>query len=206
MRFSPGFIKSARVGSITFHASATSGGDTITVPATVIAGDILVLHEWGDGNPTGGTPTGWTTIADIGGMSDERVVASYKLAVLADAGASITGLLSGGSSPDEFKVMAVFRPDVPAALLTLADVASEVADDPSAQVINASGGTPPLVALGFYKGGTPSMSPTEDGTVTGPDGFPPIKYKIYNSSPADVTVDATSAGRNCLASCYISAA
>lgn len=81
--------------------------------------------------------------------------------------------------------------------------------NPAPQVITASSGTPPLVVIGCFgvRGGISgwSFSPTQDGSITFNDIA--MAHKIYNSSPADVTIDMADLGNvNTLISCYLQVA
>lgn len=197
--------------SIAFQTSGVSSGSTITVPAGVIAGDILVMHDFTESSgatPTAVVPTGWTQIGNDTDTGSRRQVTSYKLAVGGDAGATVTGM----SDVKHDKMMLVFRPTVAATTLTLGSVHAEGSSPaPSNQLCAASGGTVPLVVLGFWaSNGTVSprgMTITKDGEVhqaANNDTY--TDYKIYNSSPADITFSMGDFGQNFLTSCYISAA
>lgn len=208
MNFAPGWFpgiaaaaKVVPVTSLAFHASATATGTgTLTVPATVQAGDILCLKE--KGSAVNAAPTDYTVLANTAG-----IVISYKRATAADASATVP---SGSSLVTATRrELLVFRGDVPANSITGHDPAADnqATGNPAAQVVNASGGTPPLIVLASYNStGTVdprSFTPAKDAEVNA-DTTSYFAYKIYNSSPADVTVDMDDEGSaNMLASGYI---
>jgi hypothetical protein len=147
-------------------------------------------------------PSGFTSILYQSHETVRRTICSFKIADGTEAGTSITGM--DGTSADA-KIMAVFSTSGASSAIAY-DVAFESTDgDPTAQTINASGGSAPLVVIGFVRQVTTtsqSMSPAQDGTVG--SGQNVGYYKIYNSSPADVTFDCGDGGNaNALMSFYI---
>ena len=209
----PGFIAAAaELTTLSFFASSTSEIATITLPANIEAGDIIVLFDAGNeaGIPTSVVPTGFTSIFDVGteiGVIDARRIASYKIAVGTEGGTNITGMNSGEME----KVALVFRGNIPVTSVNVADIATEATSgNPAAQVINASGGAVPLVLVGCVNsltnlGASDSFSPAADAVVsTGADTN--VYYKVYNSSPADHTLDMGDPGTgNFLGSFYMEA-
>ena len=198
--------------TLSFLASATSTGSTITVPATVQAGDLLLYFDRARNGaitpPTSVTPTGFTLIGTSITASFTRVNLSYKIAVGTEASTNITGM--NGNSQNN-KIMLVFRGSSPLVSVTPASVAEEATTgDPSAQVVTASGGTPPLIVVAQYATeANPvdprTFSPAEDAEIAnGTTHY--AKYKIYNTAPADVTVDKDDDGTNFLRSCYLQCA
>lgn len=192
------------VTSLAFHDSATaSGTGTLTVPATVQAGDIICVKE--NGSSVNAAPSGYTILANTAG-----IVLSYKIATGADASATVpsgSSLVAGTR-----RELLVFRGDVPANTVTGHDPAAinEATANPASQTVNASGGTPPLIVLASYNStgavDPRSFSPAKDAEVN-TDTTSYFAYKIYNSSPADVTVDMDDEGStNKLASGYIQVA
>lgn len=221
MTLLPGYLPpgAAGVGGVTITqvASATSTANTIVAPANIIAGDILVLLDRAIStitSPTAVVPTGFTSISNLTGsvpsaFGSQRQIASFKLAVGTEGGGTITGM--DGNVSDS-KVLVVFRPSIPAILLTLLGVGGQsIATDPTAQVVPSSAGAPPLIVLGFYgvSAGTIDpciMTPDKDGEVAqGTVNY--IAWKIFNTSPLNVSVDMddedTDAGGNILQSCFI---
>ena len=181
------------ITSIVMHASTTSTASTIVVPATVQAGDILVLFDRpvSGGLPAAVVPSGWSA-GNQSGTGNFRMFVSYKLAVNADAGATVTGMAGSLSNA---KMMYVFRPDIPALVLTPGSIVSSVVVSPSVAdptvTTLAGSATAPLVVIGAYsRNGVISprtMSPAKDGEINASTSAY-LAYKIYNSSPANVTV------------------
>lgn len=198
-------VATAVAQSIAFRSSATSSAATITAPSDIVAGDLIVLYDRAtntSGVPTSVVPTGFTSILDQSHEGVRRTICSFKIANGSEASASITGM--DGNSADS-KVIAVFSTSGATSAIAY-DAAFESTDgDPATQTINASSGSPPLVAIGFVRQVTAtgqSMSPTQDGTVG--SGQNVGYYKIYNSSPANVIFDCGDGGNaNALMSFYI---
>jgi hypothetical protein len=201
----PGLIvRAGRVASISFHASATSTTSSITGPATIQAGDLLVLSDHSyrsdSATPNAIVPSGFTQIhndVDPGGTNRSRHILSYKIADGAEASASITGL-SGGTLG---KVLLVFRGNVKISSVTIGSpVTSGITDDnPASQSIAASGGTAPLVVLSaYYSNGAidpRTFSTTKDAEVNSA-AYHYFAYKIHNSAPADTSIDMDDDGNN----------
>jgi hypothetical protein len=207
--------EAAAVTSIVQQANAVSVLTTITAPADIIEGDMLVLLD-SAGNvlaaaPSTVVPSGFTSIVNTtgsdGGVTNYRQIASYKLADGSEASSSLTGMASNAGIVR--KVLLVFRPDVPASTLTPADPDGQATTgNPTSQTVTASGGTPPLGVFGCYgSDGTAisprTMSPAKDGEVNSTTGCY-FAWKIYNTSPAAVSVDMDDEGSmNILQSFYV---
>jgi hypothetical protein len=209
------FPPRAHATSITFRSSATSTAEIITAPSDIVAGDILVLidHSNGLSTPTTVIPSGFSALSNVSNPNNRQIL-SYKLANGTEAGASLTGM----SSPTTVqKLLVVFSAG--AAALTPSSFNGEMTDgNPVAQTVSGSGGTPPLVILGAYyaqeaaadpRTFTVGGSPAKDGEVSGTDGFGSelwLAYKIYDSNPADASIDMDDeANGNALQSGYIEA-
>lgn len=197
--------------SLVQQGSATSTAETITAPASIDAGDLLILHDaalGGAGAPGSVIPSGFTSIVDSN-LSKFKSILSYKIADGTEDSASLTGM---NGSTFNAKALYQFRGDVPITSVALSTVNSEAtADNPASQNVSASGGTSPLIVIGAY--GTSSsagvdprtFSPAKDGEISGSvEQY--LAYKIYNSSPADVSIDMDDEGStNILYSLYIEA-
>lgn len=210
--------------TISLINSATSrNSTTITVPSVgrpPVPGDLIVygatIQQSGTTAPT--VPTGFTAITSLGyetGATDILGCLAYKIADGTEGGAVLTG--DSGGAATRVKGIAVFHSD--AGPITAVSVAGKhdegTSGDPAAQVIDASGQAVPLIALALYAWGNgtvataaASMSPAETGSIDDINADASgqklkLKYKIYNSSPADVTVDMADAGLNVLISCRL---
>lgn len=194
------------VVELAFRSSANSTASTITIPSDVVAGDLLVLYDRAtntSGTVTFAVPSGFSTILNQLPVTTIRFVCSYKIATSTDASSSITGM---NGTNDNSKILLAFSTGG-ATTAAAYDIAFQQTDgDPTSQTINASGQTTPLVVLGFIRQQTAtsqSMSPTQDGTAAS-GTTNTAYYKIYNSSPADVTFDCGDGGtQNALMSFYI---
>ena len=194
-------LRAARVQrslSIAFRSSANSTTTTLTAPSDIVAGDLLI---WYDNSlnfstfPTAVVPTGFTQISTTTNATNRRIISAYKIAVGGDASATITGMsfLNAG-----VKGLIVFSTNgATSAAVFDADI-QNTDGDPTAQTVTSSSGTPPLVVIGLIRNQTAnySMTPTEDGVATFSAGQQFGLYKIYNSSPANVTVDTNDGGNN----------
>jgi hypothetical protein len=190
--------------TLSFFASATAtSGATITAPASINAGDLIVLIDWGGmasgSPPTAVTPSGFTKDHDSVNSAlnnDCRLIISRKIAAGTEGGTSITGMSADSNIR---KIMMVFRGSSAIATATPSSFFDSgfTNGDPSAQTVTASGGTPPLVAIGATMcrdtaNPTITMTPN-DGTVSAGTRLR-AGYKIYNASPANVSVDMADAG------------
>jgi hypothetical protein len=203
------------LSTITAALSATSTASTITFPGGIIAGDLIVLLDVAStagSPPSAVTPSGFTQIGSSITGTSTRQTLWLKLA----AGTE-TGNLTGMNGTTNRKAMYVFRGNVAATAVNSGSVGGQMtAGNPTAQNVTASSGTPPLVVIGAYSvfGSSATvnprtMSPAKDGEIeaggAGADAW--LAYKIYNSSPSDVSVDMDDEfSDNGLQSCYITMA
>ena len=206
--------------TLAFYASASSQASTVTVPAGVTTGDLLVLfdaaYETGvtpyTTFPTAVLPSGFTSILNVtnsytsgSNTYNIRRIVSYFIATSDIGGTSITGMNGGG---DEAKALLCSKPSGGIISVTsngLQYQADTGVTDPAAQTITAASGNVPLVALGFASGSI-TASPAYDGVVSNTSGGIPVYacYKVYNNAPQNVTVNTGSASGAFLASCYFS--
>ena len=145
-------------------------------------------------------------------------VDGYRMNYLVAPDSSISGTTpyyaADNNTLNTTNMILVFRPNTTPANVTVNSLNNYadagVLTSPANQTITSGLGTAPLVAIALYEqagGGsitTRSFSPAEDGEVTsGISRF--IKYKIYNSAPANVTVGMTSSSGTArgLASFYL---
>lgn len=207
----------ASVSSLTLGGSATSATSSITCPAGVQSGDIIVVLQFFNDNsvlPSATAPSGFTQIATLNNAVSRRALLSYKKATGSEASTSLTGMTGTGSTQ---YLLYYFRPNTPSTTLTVQSNNSQYLNsgDPTAQTVAASGHTPPLIVIGGWIAG--SLVTTRTFTVAGSDAKDGeineltdracyLAYKLYSSSPADVTVDMADFTANYLFSCDITVA
>lgn len=207
-----GFGTRAQVALTTISQvlSGTSTLSTIAVPLGVQAGDLILLLDTAiaASAPASALPTGFTSISNSGfstGGDSIRHRASYKLANGTEGGVSLTGVNGANSNQKEIYV---FRGNVPATSVTVSTPNVDVlSTNPASQNVAASSGIPPLVVFGCYgSSGTinpRTMSPAKDAELNA-SVRSYLAYKIYDSSPSDVSVDMDDEGDvNALHSFYI---
>ncbi len=208
-----GLMSDTKLTSITaFNSSTSFDSSTLTLPASIQAGDLIVFSDRAvntSGIPTTAVPSNFTSIDNIS-LTNARAILSYKLATGGEGGTSITGM-SGTSTSS--KLCYVFRGNKPATTITVSTPNSQITDgNPTAQSVNASGGVAPLVIIGAYsvwsaqinpRTFTVAGSPAKDGEITdATDHY--LAYKIYNSSPQNASIDMDDEeDRNALQSCWI---
>jgi len=139
-------------------------------------------------------PSGWTAITDYQSFFNDRYQIHYKLLTSSDPNTVVSGL--DGFTGDR-KVMLVFSGNI--RNITVSSVSSEInAGDPSSKTTLAGSGTAPLIVLGNVTDGDFSSTPTfstESPAFDDEVGAAlRVGYKIYNSSPADHTIDQTDLG------------
>lgn len=207
------------LASLSFVTSATVNAssaqpDTITAPAGILAGDLLVLvdiADIGSGTVTLVTPTGWSSAQSVGfggGLAASAI--SYKIADGTESGTTITGINVASNTHN--MMLAVFRGNVPINIVSVHSAAGQVtAGTPTNQVCTAGSGVAPLIVLSVYHSYTTGgaaitargFSTTADGEIT-PNTKNYLDYKIYNASPADTTISmADFSSDNILQSCYL---
>jgi len=195
--------------TLTVGNSATSSATTIICPA-VNAGDLIVLLDRAEGMsvPTTAVPTNFVSIVNSNDGAYFRQIMSYKIATGSEGGTSLTGMVG---SDYTYKGIWTFTGDIAITGVTALSAVGQSTDgNPSVQTVTSGSGVAPLLVFGAatsYKDNTAvlSMTPTEDAVLS-PDSSWQFGYKIYNSSPSNVSVDMADAGyENCLQSCYLEA-
>lgn len=193
--------------TLSFVDSATSTGETITIPAGAQEGDVAVLFDWSQQKFQAATelvPTGFISI-DQDSVSallrpGTSVVASYRELGSGEGGSSVTGM-------NHFinrKVMLVFRPSAPISSITITGKTSELTNnDPAAQTSPA--GSSPLVKVAVSASNNSASFTTEIPTMNKVSVSSMVAgYLIYNSSPQSQQVDRNDdAWGNWLMSCNI---
>lgn len=203
---------------IDFFASSTSAsGSSVTLPAGIAAGDLIVVFNKAvagfGGVPSTVVPTGFTSIINTSASgspagNDARCIASYKLANGSEGGSSVAGM--SGSF-----IALIFRPNFTASAITPKSTAGEITSgNPALQTVTSGTGTVPLIVFGFYGQSinsitTRTFSPAADAEVAAGSNLTFAKYKIYNAgaSSSNHSVDMNDDGDfNMLQSFYLEAA
>jgi len=143
----------AGIGTISYHGSAyTSSGSNFPLPASCSAGQLAVFGDFaaGSSTPTTALPTGATSIVNTTDSANLRSILSYRILTSGDVG---TGSLSGGmtGSLASYRMVAVFTvPNL--ASVTPGGGAGNISSIAAASSVSvtASGGTGPMVVVGFY--------------------------------------------------------
>lgn len=193
-------------GSATGSAGATT--TAVTAPASIVAGDLMVFTNAASSGaaPTTVIPSGFTQVREDT-VSATKMVASYKIANGTEGGVSQAGMAATVSWQ---ACLYVFRGDIAITGVVVGSSAGQAtAGDPTLTTLTASGGTPPLVGLGAFRGSTPAARTftANDGSIANaaPNAnVHSLFYKIYNTSPANISVDMTDEGlTNLMQSWYL---
>jgi hypothetical protein len=207
----PAALQRPSLISLFATAIATSGA-TITAPASILAGDLIVLVDRAEQATTAlpalVTPAGFTSLGNVS-LTDVRMNTSYKLAAGTEGGTVITGM---NGTFNNAKAMAVFRRQgkVFASVIPSAWGGQATDGDPTPQAVaSGAAGALPRIVLGSYgvaTGGsvvTRTMTPPKDAEVgAGIVAF--LAWKFYEYTPQDTTIDTADNGnRNTLQSGYV---
>lgn len=197
-------------GGFAFKSSSTSNTQTIAWPGGIASGDLAVLVEMSrstTGPISNSTPSGFTNqYADaIGSFPQPKFMVHTKVCAGSETG-NITGIPGSHSIG---KVLLIFSGGI--STVTRSSTWSYVFEfeNPSAQSVTASGGTPPLVVIGAAssESSTPSFStasPAFDGEITATNLR--VGYKVYSSAPSNHSVDMDDLGnQNVLSSGWFEA-
>lgn len=189
---------------LTYIAASYSQTQNITIPATAAEGDLAILFEL-HGGGSDATPSGWTNWSTAASGAHH----CYKILASGDPGSTVTD-----GSPGSFleKGMMIWRPTRAITTVTPQDVASEVTTgNPSAQTINASGGSVGLLVLACAMTLNNPPPPYPTFTAESPAFATNVRANdcrmggtSYTSAPADHTVDTYDygGGYNHLGSAY----
>jgi hypothetical protein len=209
-------IAGAGAQSLTYVSeSTTSASTSLALPAGAAARDLLVVHSGivntdSSSLPTNPTPTvNGVALTELssrtgtpGGAYGIRVKCYCKVL---DAGDITAGSVTGLGSDNTYRHSAfLWRPAKTIGAVTLIfDDSTMSSNDVSALVSSgAVGQTIPVIHLAYYNSdgsvSPRSFTPAEDGEY-GPSTVSFYKYKTYNTSPAEVTIDMDDEGaRNTL--------
>lgn len=211
----PYVFGAAGLTTLSFISSTTSNAQTVTAPATINPGDLLILFDNTDrlgSTPPSVVPTGFTQIVTyIGddGFVFYRGLISYKIAIGNEDSSTITGMNLFFSGC--YKCLLQFRGDIAITSITANSIdATYTEGDPASRVIPSASGIVPLIDFAEYfcnsdpiNAATRTFSPAADGEINS-SNFQYVKYKIYNSSPSDITADlGDNGGGNALSSFYL---
>lgn len=188
-------LRKAGNPSLSFNTSASSTNNTITIPSGAAIGDLAVLLDFA-GNfagfiPTTVVPSGWTSVSNKSSSTNSqgsKSIVSYKKLVSGDPGSSITGM--NGVDYD-VKLMVVFTPSFPITTITVAGLAETIADvAPAAQSVAAQTLNYAVIGCATNYSYTPSWTATWYNNTYG-SSRGKLAYKLFNASPASVTMDFT---------------
>lgn len=174
-------------------ASATSAAASVTAPAGIQKGDLMVLIDAPESAVainTASVPSGFTQFRDVPSSGWEtKAVMSYKIADGTEGGSTITGMTG---AVENAKVLLVFRGRARITTMTMVANSNNISNgDPSGVIANFSGITPaasPVIAMGTVqcRGATPppfqTQSPAFAASLTG--GHLRVGYTIYDKAAA----------------------
>lgn len=193
------------VSSISIFGTNTASAASITLPASINAGDFIILDQFtrNIGLPASVTPSGFTNIYDFNDGNNKSML-DVKIAVGNEGGTSVTGM----DGINDYKTVTVVRGDKPIKSYTVnSQNTQSTSGNPTAQSCTAVNGPTPLIIMAHW---------ASDGTVNPRTASPAMDaelspnvnfytgYKIYNSSPATHSIDMDDEGGNQLASLYFS--
>lgn len=212
--FLPGWFPAGAVAgaplTLSFVTSVAggAGANSITAPATIEAGDVMVVFNCARGSggiPTTAIPSGFTEITNVSAADAflARAICSYKIAVGNEDGTTLNGMTVSGIELDPTSMLLfMFRGSRPVTSVTIGDADSGTitTGSPPGQTVTASGGTAPLIVFGAFMSDETidgyTFTPTGDATggVTGPNQHMQFEYGIFNTSPQDVSVSNSDEG------------
>lgn len=193
------------------HSTAITGG-TITAPADIIAGDLLMIADSCGGlysAPALVTPSGFTNRSNVT-TGSQRMAVFTKLATGSEASTVYTGM-ADPVFDSVAKIFLVFRPNVALGSLTTGTWGGQATTaDPTSQTVTISAISTPVVAIGVYCAlaavDPRTMTAAKDAEVSAINAVATnlwVAWKIYNSSPSNVSVDMADEGSNFLSSGYL---
>jgi hypothetical protein len=222
MLFKPGLMKAGEtvpsgplpgpITSLAYITHTTATTETIVAPASINAGDLLVLVQRGrnaTGTPTGVIPSGFTEVGTgpDGGTSHASI--SYKIADGTEDSGVFTGI-NGDANNSKF--MWQYRANAAIVSLSVSTLISSgfLSGNPAAQTMTASGGTGIVLGItSFFTNNsagnvdprTTSITPDHEATDGGGAAY--SHDYIQLSSPLDYTWDMDDEGNNnLLMGCY----
>jgi hypothetical protein len=185
------------MGTLSFITSATSTAQSISCPSNVQAGDLIIISDVAvtiPAAPSSVVPSGFTLITPSLASGYRRQNLSYKIASGSEGGSNIIGM----DGTIDSKLLIILRGSSSIESINVSTVNSEItSNNPVSQDVSSSEGTSPLVVIATYFSydiiDPRTFSPSSDGEVN-IDTYYYLNYKIYNSSPSDVTIDMDDEG------------
>jgi len=201
------FLRAKSSVPITLFASATSITSTLTAPANILAGDLLVFTQYVPNQSSGTVPSGFTQLVLTESSAvDHRT--SYKRAAGTEGGTSISAM----SGSDYATVLLVFRGGSWSSVLTGTWNSEGTDTNPASQTVTSQTGQVIVLGCAGARATAANISfstasPAFDGTVSARDASGDavtIGYKIYNNGSSSHTIDVGDNGdRNTFHSGYL---
>lgn len=184
-----------------YVTSSTSTTGSVTAPASIENGDLLILFDSSrasSGFPTAVTPTGFTNLSSVAGNANGRNMLSYKIADGTEDSASITGM----DSTEDRKCLVQYRGSRPISNLTASTpVTASSAGDPTQQTIAASSGVlPPTLGIATFSANntvsprTTSITPDNELSCGSVQAY--FHGYTQETSPANYTFDMDDEGND----------
>lgn len=201
------FVSSGTINITYKGTTSIVNSTTLTAPDNISQGDLIIFWDRAlntFGTPTTAIPTGFTSINNLT-LGSRRQIVSYKKADGTESLSTLTGMSSTSANT---KRCVVFGTGVTNPTLTVQSVNGEMTNAaPANQTITCGSSSLKLVALAHTGQATFSsfgFTPTEDASLPSTTASSQTRYKIYNSSPSNITVTAGDGGNeNGLQSYYI---
>lgn len=180
----------ATATGLTFVGYAVSTGETITIPSSAATGDLGVFYDTAIDTtvyPSAVYPSGWVYItgSNYYGGTVSRGNLSRKILTSGDPGLSITGMYGNLYM---YKTILIFRDSSGISLGTYDEESVSTIDtNPTAQVKTTQAA--PYVVIGGAAANAQPVWNTVwyDGSIEN-NVYQILAYKIFNASPASVTV------------------
>lgn len=179
------------------HNNSTTG--SLTLPATIAAGDLLVIIAFADsgsGTPADVTPSGFTEIGTFTSAAT-RDSLFYKIADGTEDSASVSVLTGSGQ---QASLVVQFQANEAITAVTAGSSVGECTDgNPTSKTITASSGAAPLVVIATWANVTTSsaISPrTQSPAMTEVNATTHmyLGWLFYASSPVDQSFDMADEG------------
>lgn len=209
MNFLPGWmpdITDAALDPLTLSfigSNSSSGNDTITLPGGSAIGDLVVAFNCDYGEdfmPDTTLPAGFSFLATttIGNGSNDSWKATSGYRIL-DSTATLTNFMD---AEDSRIVILVFRGSRSIISVTPSSWNGQsTTGNATSQTVSASGQSTPLLVIGCagsINSATTfsTASPAFDAQVVGPDSDQRMGYNIYNTTPANHSIDINDLGND----------